>query len=715
MARKPTRQRETKRDDELGSRPKIKDALVDVFRDVTQGFSHQQQRTNDIIDCWEMYNCILGERQFYNGNSQIYVPLVHDAIEARVTRFVNQMFPQSGRCIDVVTQNGDIPFRTMSLAEHYVNVTRLRTEIAPALVRSGDLEGQYSVYVGWEKITRNVVYRKMRPLETDDGIEAPELGEEEEIVKEALVEQKPKVEVISDCDLLIVPSTCNSVEEAIEIGGSVTVMRRWTASMIREMIEDGEIMREPGEALCEALTMPDRGERSTTELNAAAAGIQTGGFAGGDGRFAQIYETWTKLEVDGKRVLCRAYYGGNDVLLGCKRNPYWCDLVPVISVPVRKLPNLAKGRPLALDVIDMQILANDAVNEGADTAHFSAMPIIMTDPEKNPRVGSMVLALAAVWETNPNDTQFAQFPPLWKDMFELVGSCKTQIFQTLGVNSAMIPQMTAVSSKYNQAEIANEQQIDILTTADAVTVIEQGILTPLINRFILYDMQFREKELMIKQFGPMGLQATMEEVPPLQYNNSHEFRWFGVESARNAAQTQVKIAMMNVLNGIPPERYQGYRLDLRPLITQLCEDAFGSRLAPLTFVSLKDQMSIPIPMEMRMLEQGFQVRCHPTDDDPACIEAAMALMEQTGDPTGNIRLYIQEHQMQMQAKSMAAAQQQQAQAGLPGVPGGAGPGVAGTPRPGVSPAGPNMGKGPPGMLPRDSLPAAGAVPMPRRM
>ena len=110
-------------------------------------------------------------------------------------------------------------------------------------------------------------------------------------------------------------------------------------------------------------------------------------------------------------------------------------------------------------MIDIQVLANDATNEGADAAHFSAMPIIMTDPEKNPKVGTMVLGLASIWETSPKDTQFAQFPDLWNAAIERVAACKSEIFQTLGVNPSMIAQGSgSKSGKRNQAEMATEQQ-----------------------------------------------------------------------------------------------------------------------------------------------------------------------------------------------------------------------------------------------------------------
>ena len=65
-------------------------------------------------------------------------------------------------------------------------------------------------------------------------------------------------------------------------------------------------------------------------------------------------------------------------------------------------------------------------------------------------------------------------------------------------------------AKRNQAEIAQEQQVDILTTADAVTTLEEGILTPLMQRFAQYDHQFRDAPMTIRMFGEMGERAVMQ-------------------------------------------------------------------------------------------------------------------------------------------------------------------------------------------------------------
>jgi hypothetical protein len=700
-----------KRSDELSTNADVRNELCKVFAEVDQGFEDQNERTDENRDNWDLYNGKLGEKQFYNGNSQIFVPIINNAVEARKTRFVNQIFPQSGRYVEVTTPDAEVPHALMALLEHYVDACRLQTEIIPALMVAGDVEGQYSVYVGWSETTRNVVRRVRKPMESD-GLEFPEIGQVEKFEDTVETVGRPTVELIPDADLLVLPATSDSIEAAIAAGGSVTIRRRWSKGALRRMIRDGDITKAKGEALIARVSADDSDRRQDTRRKlAAAAGIRSENGA----KYVLGYETWTQLKIDGEMRLCRAYYGGDDEVLGCKLNPYWNDRVPVISGPVNKLPGVFKGRAPVAFTADMQVFANDTINEAADTAHFSAMPIIMTDPEKNPRVGSMILGLASVWETNPNDTQFAQFPELWRHGFDIVAAAKAEIFQTLGVNSSMIPS-TSGASKQNQAEVAQEQQVDLLTTAGAVTTVERTILTPLLTWFAELDHQFREDEVVVRAFGEMGLRATMTPVEPIQIGTRYAFRWFGVEAARNAQQIQQQIAMANVFKGVPPAMYPGYRLNLAPLMVQMAENAFGPRLAPLIFEDVSDQNTVDPEVENEMLEHGFDVAVHPADDDPGHMAAHMAALR-LGDPHGTIREHIAKHQLQMQAKAQAAMAAAGPPPGLPGAPGGAGPGVAGTPGPaeGGQPEPPRSVMAPPGMIHPDSMAAAGAVTMPRRM
>jgi hypothetical protein len=709
MARKPL-----KRDTDISNRPGVRKQLLDVFADVEEGFADQHQRVDGLLDNWDLYNGVLSDKQFYNGNSKIFLPYIHDAVEARVTRFTNQIFPQSGRYVEAVGGEDSLPQATMALMESYVRRTKLKTEIIPGLIRNGDVEGQCSLYVSWVDEMRRVTRKEEVPDVTigraDAQVEVPDLGTHIEYSDEEETVGRPDVEVISDADVLVLPVTAKSVDHAISIGGSVTIIRHWTKARIRKAMRDGDITQDAGDTLIKTMQKAAKGQyRSTSKRIADAAGIKD------EGKEALIYETWTNLKVDGRDMLCMSFYGGDDNVLGAKRCPYWCDLVPLISCSVRKLAQLFKGKAPIDFVCDLQILANDTINEAADTAHFSAMPIVMTDPEKNPRVGSMVLGLAAVWETSPQDTQFAQFPELWATGMNRAMACQSQIFQTLGVNPAMVPQSSGVAdTKRNQAEIANEQAVDLLTTADAVGVLEEGVLTPLIQRFAEYDYQFRDEDVTIKVYGELGVEAQMERVEPIQLNKRWEFSWLGVEQARNAAQLQQQIAGMNVLKSIPPQFYKGWEMNLIPVMTSMVNNLFGNRLGPQVF---KKQMSITVDPEIEngMMEMGFNVDVHEADDDEKhLLEHNIALAKMNGvDPHGTFRAHITLHQAQMTAKAAAQQLQNAPAAGAPGSPGGAGPGAAGTP-PGAQPGAPRP-NGPPGMIHQDQMPAAGAAVMPRNM
>lgn len=690
----------------------IREALLKKFHAIDKGFIDQGERADTTMDYWDLYNCKLGQRQFYAGNSRLFLPLVHNAVEARKTRFVNQMFPETGRYIDVTSEDDEIPHAEMALLELYVERAQLRTRVMPALCVSGDVEGQYSLLVTWGSRTRHSVSRETSPL-VIAGIEHPELGDITTIEQDTFEDAGPEVEIIADADLLILPQTADSVEQALDMGGSVTVVRRYTKEKLEEMIADDELDEKACSSILEELSTGNRTRTNTPKKLAELAGIRE------ESKFAVVYRTWAMLEVDGKRRLCLAYYGGgDDQILSVKLCPYWCDKPDILSAPVKKMPNLAKGIAPVAPCADMQYAANDVINEGMDSATYGLLPVIMTDPEKNPRVGSMVMDLMSVWETSPNDTKVLQFPALYKEAFEIVGNAATFINQTLSVTPAMMPQSTGrPGQKRNQAEVNLEQQVDLLSTADAVTVIENSILTPLVERFAEYDAQYRDMDITIRSMGELGLKAEMVRVPPIQMGKRWKFRWFGVEMNRTVQQVQQKIAYMNVLqqwSQNPAVQKAGYEFDPIPVLRDTTEAVFGPRKAPQIFKSTKEQMALAPDFENELLAQGFEVPVSPMDNDPEHIQKHTQAMGQS-DAHGMFRMHIQGHQQQMKVKQMASMMQQmQQQVQQPGGQPPAGRGIR-PPRPGAQPGMPRGGQQMPGAIHRDRMPAAGAIMPPRKV
>jgi hypothetical protein len=123
-----------------------------------------------------------------------------------------------------------------------------------------------------------------------------------------------------------------------------------------------------------------------------------------------------------------------------------------------------------------------------------------------------------------------------------------------------------------------------------------------------------------------------------------------------------------------------------------------------------------------MLHNGMAVVTSPLDNDIKHIQSHQLLAQQTGDPSGHIRVHLIKHMQQLQQKSQMANPQgpmpipgQEGQQAVgQGMPGGAGPGVPGYPpngpRIGAQPGLPSGGQGPPGAIHQDALVSSGAMP-----
>jgi len=683
----------------------IEEQLAKLLTSVQKGFQDSVERADGIQDYWDIYNCKLNEHQFYSGNSKVFLPLVHNAVNARKTRFTNQIFPQSKRHVEVLTTDGTLPEAVLSVTEHYIAATKLRTQVMPALCVNGDLEGQYSLYVGWKHLKRSIKRRARVPIDPQSGDIHHQ--DEDAIISETIVDGLPDVEILTDNDLLIHPATSDSIDDALANGGHVSIIRRWSKAKVEALIDDGTLDEDAAQSL---LTKMEDVANKINRRNRKKSQVEGQGIQVSGGKEVEVYETWTNLKIKEEkssskstgpkkkrrptRKLCQVFMRDDGVFLGCRENPYWNGKCPILSVPVVKIGGSFKGESKVRFCADVQYSANDAVNLAFDSAMYSLNPITMTDPEKNPRVASMVLSMAAIWETSPNDTKIVEFPQLWEQGFSIAGQCRDVVMQVMSVSPAAITQ-TGQKKKPSQAELANEQQVDLLTTADAVTVLEEGILTPLVQWFIDLDYQYRDRDLQIKQYGKMGMQANIQKVEPLQMQERFEFRWLGVEAARNAQQVQQQIAMMNVVRGVPPQFYPGYSLNLGPAIASMIEAGFGPRLAPLTFMPTADQLSMPPMKENELLVEGFDLDTSPLDNDREHLFnhlAALASLQGAEPATAKLRAHMQKHQSQMAQKQQAMSPQQP---GLPGSPGGAG----------GQPGNPSRGRGLPGQ------PRQGAMPM----
>lgn len=629
---------------------KVSEKLADIYKLVTSGFDDKKDQQQAIERAWDIYNCVHNENQMYVGDSRIYLPIVHDAIEARVTRYTNAVFPQTGRYSDILSDDGRVPYEVMAVLDNYVERCNLREDIIPSLVRSGDITGQYSLYVSWRETTRHAIKKKQVPaLETDDLA-----LEKDEKIKDIEVQEvndgRPDVSVLDSRDLVILPASVDEAEDA----DVVAIALRMSKGKIQDMIDSGDFDEEAGEELLDNMTSAGNNLQPNPDKKALnAAGIQTDSKGN---KTCTIYQIWTKLKIGGKRRRVMAYMYGEENILSCKRNPYWSDRVPVITQAALKVNGSIWGTSRVHVVENVQYAANDAFNMGQDSIKYSLMPITAVDPEKFARVNSLILSMGAIWLGDPNAIKIIEFPNRWPDAERVVMECRNQIMQTLGINPAMIP--SGGGKKPTQAQIAQEQQVALESTADVVSILEFSILNKLLRWFYELDYQFRNKAIVVRRFGPVGVQAEMQKVPPIGVDTHYTIKWFGSEGQKSVQQVQQMISFLGTLKQMPPDMLAGRKLDAGPIIENAVNAICGPRIGPKVLIDQRHMLSIPPEEENTSLAEGFCVKISPQDDHAAHIRAHQLAAKMTGDPTGEFRVHIQEHEQAMAEQQAASAAQQ---------------------------------------------------------
>ncbi len=665
------------------------------FYDLIQkAFNNRNEADEQIDEYWNIYNAEPDDNQTYQGNSDCYIPIVRDAINARAKRALKQNFPVKYKHVDAVGSDGEKPYAALALLEHYIRTTKLKSICRSTLV-AGDVTGQWNFYVDWLSSVRHITPMIRRnPAVTDEMVDPTEEEETEE--DQEIKTEGPDIVDFPTEDLVVIPPTCNDIEKA----DLVAIKLRMSKDQIETLVDKGIFILPEDTEISDWITGHKTKERRNPPSDRAdEAGIKTSGTS----KHALIFEATARLEFEeGKKSLGYVYFAGDNEIIGIIKAPQWGQKRPIISAPVDRVSGSFFGKSKIEPVKWMQWNLNDFWNMGQDSAMYSLLPIVMTDPEKNPNYAMMVYGLAAVWPVDPNSTKFANFPQLWKDAAQMCQSIKGQIHESLDVNEMMMG--ASPKGRKNAGAVGSQQQEQSVAVLDHAERFEEEILNPLMERFFEYDCQFREDELTILTMGEIGQRSKMQKIPPMQWGERYFFQWSGTDYVLNMQRMQQQIATMNVLRGIPPQQLNGRRLDIAPIVEMLIENVFGSELSSRIMIDDRMKFTIPPEVEDEMMVNMMHPEVHAADDDMAHLRVHQTAGKITGDPNGALRTHIEAHMKQLQSKRQEQMAAMQPPPGQPGMPGGAGPGVAGAPRPGAQPQGPRLMQQPAGAIHPDQMP-----------
>lgn len=680
---------------------------------VQQAYNNQAEASRMIEEFWKIYNGQPDENLQYAGNSKGYVPVVRDAINARAKRTLKQLFPVKHKHVEAVGAGGDTPYPQLALLEHYIRRLKLKDIVRSDLV-AGDVTGQWNLYVDWSKSYRRIteIVKRNPIMETVDG-ESIELAdpttEEEDTQDTDVLEEGPDVVDFATEDLAVVPPTCNSIDDA----EATSLVLRMSKAKIKQMVDEGVFsLPEKGKIdswIQTAGTWAGERAKPADEQRSEAAGVHVEGTV----EFAAIYEVAAMFDFEdapkGEKSVKRlglAYFAGEKEILGIIKAPWWGGKRPILSAPIERIRGSFRGISKIEPVKFMQWQLVDFWNMGQDSAMYSMLPIVMTDPLSNPNYASMVYGLAAVWAVDPNKTKFADFPQLWKEAIGICDTMKHQIWESMDVNEMMMG--VVPTGRKNNATIGAVQQEQMTNIMDHAERYEETMLNPLVERLFEYDRQFRTDRLTVLTMGELGVQAKMTDIEPQQFGERFYFQWSGTSEVMGAQRLQQQIAMLNVLRGIPPQQLNGLTLDISPIVETATNNIFGPELTPRILIDNRNQFTIPPDTENEMMHNGIPVDPHQADDDTQHIQSHQSVARITGDEGGRFRAHIEKHVMQLQTKRQMQMAQSGQQPGVPGAPGpsmggAAAPGMAGTPKPGAQPAPIRGGQNPPGAVQQDQM------------
>jgi hypothetical protein len=647
--------------------------LKDLYTQVVTGYREEKKGQNDLVnECWDIYNCKLTDAQGYEGDSQIFEPIVRDAVEARRKRFTAMLFPAVGNNIQCVSETGDIPAETLAILQRHVVYSDMRAVLSQMLL-AGDIEGQWSLMASWRDVARKITRKFRSEFEGEEIIDVKE---------EEIRDCGPQVRVLPAQDLWVFPDTSKKIDDC-EI---VAVALRLTDEDLDEMVDQGLMTQKGIDRI-----VKDAGDdqiKWADKNRSSDAGIK---MKKGQ-KFCLVYMVFKTLKLEGEKVPAIVFFGGPDNVVGVVKNPYWSGRVPVISAPVDQVPGSFWGKSKVGPVRALAYQLNDITNMGMDSAEYSLLPIVMTDPVKNPRTGSMVMGKAAIWETSPNDTSLLNFPQLYTHALTLRQVVKQQIMESMDVNETMLGK--APQGRKNAQAIAAQSSEALATIGDVARRVEHEILNPLLEWFYELDVQFRDDDLWVAMEGEHGVQAKMQRLPAQQVNERYHFRWMGLDQTIGAQRIQQMIGMMNVLRGVPPQQLNGRRLDVGPILDFVAQSTFGPTMTQNILIDERHKTLVPPAVEIELLLNGFDCPPNPLDNQIEHLQALQKAAQQTGDPKGVFRKQMQARMQMMQA---------QMPQGTPGMGGMGGPGQPGQPRPGAMPGQGRPAQNPAGAIHADHM------------
>lgn len=615
---------------------------------IEQFFNDQQAFAENLQQYWAAWACEELE-SMYDGIHDLFLPTVHDAIEAGVKRDMSVVFPTSKVWVGVLGANSDAAVGVQRMTNaHLINNGFMDTMRLG--IRTARITGNIIVYVDW--VTEK---REIPQLDDTTG---------EEFMAEELLHEGPIFRAVQTENFIILP-IMSTIQKAHLVGE-----RRWVSEEdFEDRLEDGYYIAD--KAFTKELEHfgdnPD--QKNIFDAKNTGIGVRvTQGI-----KMIGVVDVFMDVDIGNGKEPCVVTFTRNRVLRIVK-NPFRRGKRPYFAAVRKDAGTGFFGHGDAQFVKPFNIAANDLINQGLDSATYAVNPIFRVQPDKSPNWKTFLLAPGAMWVGGMVEP--IQIENLAPQAYELVMGLKQQVAETMGL---VPPVPSSTPGRKAPATINAMMQAELqMQEADWIRNLESNVLVPICKFLLELDQDNRQEHIVFAES-----EAEFRVIEPHLVGREFIWEWRGSTQASNPVKIQQVMTALNILSKIPPGALGDKEINIAPLLDYL----FGTLLGlPNQDEIIRDSnISIDPHIENFALMKEVTLPVNKGDNDEQHIQVHSMVQTQAS------QLHNQQHVAQMLKKKQAQAQQMMGRTG----PGGQGPMV-----------------NPPGSQPPNPTPKGSGMPQP---
>ena len=295
----------------------------------------------------------------------------------------------------------------------------------------------------------------------------------------------------------------------------------------------------------------------------------------------------------------------------------------------------------------LQYALNDMTNLTLDNGILQQTPIVKADRARIGNMASLVFKPRAVWDCEPDAVVFDRPPDVLGSGAALVGQLKFWLEENANIGG-----LTPMTSKRTTAtEIATYNQLMGTFISSTVADIEAGFTLPAAKKVFYLDQIYLENKDIKRILGLQAKYVQLGKEGKKIIQRDYMFRWLGSTQSMNIhIKSQQAINFIGMAASIPPQALGGNQINYSYLLKEAWRNLGNSDVDKV--VIEKNLPEIDPREENEMLLNGKEVNTHINDDDMTHILTHNLAGDQTKDEAifTNITLHIQEHIEQARQK-----------------------------------------------------------------